>query len=91
MTIFLYALWPAEGHLKQVCISGHVTWPSQGHLWRWMDPFLVPLLTFPSSVFAELVNLHFGLFETPSLWSFRVMNALDSAMHSIFHLYLVSW
>ena len=56
-----------------------------------MDPFLVPLLTFPSSVFAELVNLHFGLFEKPSLWSFRVMNALDSAMHSIFHLYLVSW
>ena len=40
------------------------------------------LLMRPISLFAGLINLHFGLFSKFSLWSLRVMNACRSAMRS---------
>ena len=39
------------------------------------------LLTFPNSDFAGLINLCFGSFEKPSLWSFKVINASPFARH----------
>ena len=50
------------------------------------------LLTFPTSLLAGLISLHFGFDWKFSLWSLKVMNALTLQSNLLFHLYhIILW
>ena len=65
---------------------------TEAELFHWLRPVLclavvlmfssICLLMRPISLFAGLMRRHVGLFSKLSLWSFEVMKACRSAMHS---------
>ena len=65
---------------------------TEAEFFHWLRPVLcltvalmfssICLLMRPISLFVGLISRHVGLFSKLSLWSFKVMKACRSAMHS---------